>query len=187
MAPKQADNLTPGVEKRTGVVMKSRTSAIAGSVVFLLLAPCIVAGVLPWLILDRYRLPFSTALPFVVIGGILTVAAVAALLHSFARFALEGLGTPAPIAPTEKLVVGGIYRHVRNPMYVAVLSIIAGQALLFASWAVALYGLVMGIAMVSFAHFYEEPTLARRYGAEYEIYRRAVPGWLPRLTPWRGP
>ena len=90
------------------------------------------------------------------------------------------------MAPTERLVVGGIYRHVRNPMYVAVLSIILGQALLFSSWAVFGYGIVAAAAMVSFVRLYEEPTLARRYGAEYEAYRRAVPGWLPRLTPWRG-
>lgn len=165
---------------------KSKTSAIIGSVVFFLAAPCFVAGVLPWLILDRYRLPLSTTLPFVVIGWILTVVVIAALLHCFVRFALEGLGTPAPVAPTEKLVVGGIYRHVRNPMYVAVLSIIAGQALLFASWSIVVYGGIMGIAMIAFVHFYEEPTLASRYGAEYETYRRAVPGWLPRLKPWRG-
>ena len=119
-------------------------------------------------------------------GWILILAAAALLLHSFARFALEGLGTPAPVAPTERLVVGGIYRHVRNPMYVAVLSIILGQALLFSSWAVFGYGIVAAAAMVSFVRLYEEPTLARRYGAEYEAYRRAVPGWLPRLTPWRG-
>ncbi|WP_144224819.1 methyltransferase family protein [Mesorhizobium amorphae] len=166
--------------------MKTRTSAIFGSAVFFLAAPCVVAGLLPWLILDRYRLPLSISLPYVVIGCILIAVAVLVLLHSFARFALEGVGTPAPVAPTEKLVVGGIYRHVRNPMYVAVLSIIAGQALLFASWAVVLYGVVMGIAMASFVHFYEEPTLVRRYGDEYETYRRAVPGWLPRLTPWHG-
>ncbi|MFD9898216.1 methyltransferase family protein [Mesorhizobium sp. NPDC059025] len=166
--------------------MKTRTSAILGSAVFFLMAPCIVAGLLPWLILDRYRLPLSTSLACIVIGCILIAVAVLVLLHSFARFALEGLGTPAPVAPTEKLVVGGIYRHVRNPMYVAVLSIIAGQALLFASWAVLLYGVVMGIAMAAFVHFYEEPTLVRRYGVEYETYRRAVPGWLPRLTPWHG-
>ncbi|HEV2505583.1 MAG TPA: isoprenylcysteine carboxylmethyltransferase family protein [Mesorhizobium sp.] len=166
--------------------MKTRTSAIFGSAVFFLVAPCVVAGLLPWLILDRYRLPLSMSLPCIVIGCVLIAVAVLVLLHSFARFSLEGLGTPAPVAPTEKLVVGGIYRHVRNPMYVAVLSIIAGQALLFASWAVVLYGVVMGIAMASFVHFYEEPTLVRRYGAEYETYRRAVPGWLPRLTPWHG-
>ncbi|CAM5336336.1 hypothetical protein MAUB1S_05830 [Mycolicibacterium aubagnense] len=166
--------------------MKTRNSAILGSAVFFLMAPCVVAGLMPWLILDRYRLPLSMSLACIVIGCVLITVAVLVLLHSFARFALEGLGTPAPVAPTEKLVVGGIYRHVRNPMYVAVLSIIAGQALLFASWAVLLYGVVMGIAMASFVHFYEEPTLARRYGVEYETYRRAVPGWLPRLTPWHG-
>ncbi len=71
-------------------------------------------------------------------------------------------------------------------MYVAVLAIILGQALLFSSWALVAYAAIAAIAMVSFVKFYEEPTLARRYGADYEAYRRAVPGWLPRLTPWRG-
>lgn len=166
--------------------MKNRTSAIIGSAIFFLAAPCVVAGAVPWLILDRYRLPSSPNLIFTALGWFLIIAAIVVLLHSFARFALEGLGTPAPVAPTERLVVGGIYRYVRNPMYVAVLSIIAGQALLFANWDVLLYWMAMTIAMASFVRFYEEPTLSRRYGAEYEIYRRAVPGWLPRLTPWRG-
>ena len=160
--------------------------AIAGSALFFIAAPGVVAGVMPWVLTDRYRLPLSTLPGLVPAGWILILAAAALLLHSFARFALEGLGTPAPVAPTERLVVGGIYRHVRNPMYVAVLSIILGQALLFSSWAVFGYGIVAAAAMVSFVRLYEEPTLARRYGAEYEAYRRAVPGWLPRLTPWRG-
>jgi protein-S-isoprenylcysteine O-methyltransferase Ste14 len=161
-------------------------SAVAGSVLFFIAAPGVVAGLAPFLLTDRYRLPLSTVPGFVPAGWVLVAGAVALLLHSFARFALEGLGTPAPVAPTERLVVGGVYRHVRNPMYVAVLSIILGQALLFSSWVVVAYGAVAGAAMVSFVKFYEEPTLARRYGAEYETYRRAVPGWLPRLTPWRG-
>lgn len=96
------------------------------------------------------------------------------------------MGTPAPVAPTEKLVIGGIYRHVRNPMYVAVLSIIIGQALLFSSWTLVAYAVIGAVGMGSFVRLYEEPTLANRYGAEYETYRRNVPGWLPRLTPWRG-
>lgn len=83
-------------------------------------------------------------------------------------------------------MVGGIYRHVRNPMYLAVLAIILGQALIFSSWAVLVYGLIAAAAMISFVKLYEEPTLAQHYGEEYEAYRRAVPGWLPRLTPWRG-
>lgn len=160
--------------------------AIAGSALFFIAAPCVVAGLVPWLLTDRYGLPLSSMPGFVVVGTILIVAAAALLLHAFARFALEGLGTPAPVAPTERLVVGGIYRHVRNPMYVAVLSIILGQALLFSSWTLVAYAAIGTIVMGSFVRLYEEPTLARRYGAEYETYRRNVPGWLPRLTPWRG-
>ena len=160
--------------------------AIAGSALFFVAAPCVVAGLAPFLLTDRYHLPLSTVPGFVPAGSILVTVAVALLIHSFARFALEGLGTPAPVAPTEKLVVGGIYRHVRNPMYVAVLSIILGQALLFSSWAVVVYAVIATTAMISFVKLYEEPTLARRYGAEYETYRRNVPGWLPRLTAWRG-
>ncbi|RWM31020.1 isoprenylcysteine carboxylmethyltransferase family protein [Mesorhizobium sp.] len=161
-------------------------SAIAGSALFLIAAPGVVAGLIPWLLTDHYRMPLSMVPGFVPLGWILVIGAAGILLHAFARFALEGLGTPAPVAPTEKLVVGGIYRHVRNPMYVAVLSIILGQALIFSSWAVFVYGLIAAAAMISFVKIYEEPTLARRYGAEYETYRRAVPGWLPRITPWRG-
>ncbi len=161
-------------------------SAIAGSALFLVVAPDVVAGVLPWLLTDHYRKPLSAVPGFVAAGSILVVGAAAILLHAFARFALEGLGTPAPVAPTEKLVVGGIYRHVRNPMYVAVLAIILGQSLLFSSWSVIIYGSIAAVTMISFVKIYEEPTLARRYGAEYEAYRRAVPGWLPRITPWRG-
>lgn len=166
--------------------MRTR-QAIAGSALFFIAAPGMVAGLLPWLLTDRYRLPWSTQPGLVPVGWVLIVVAAALLLHAFARFAFEGLGTPAPVARTEKLVVGGIYRHVRNPMYVAVLSIILGQALLFSSWALVAYATIAAIAMVSFVKYYEEPTLARRYGAGYEAYRRAVPGWLPRLTPWRGP
>ncbi|WP_217575830.1 isoprenylcysteine carboxylmethyltransferase family protein [Mesorhizobium sp. GbtcB19] len=160
--------------------------AIAGSALFLVAAPGVVAGLVPWLLTDHYRNPLSAVPGFVPVGSILVVGAATILLHAFARFALEGLGTPAPVAPTEKLVVGGIYRHVRNPMYVAVLAIILGQVLIFSSWAVLIYGLIAAAAMISFVKVYEEPTLASRYGAEYEAYRRAVPGWLPRLTPWRG-
>lgn len=160
-------------------------SAIAGSALFLVVAPGVVAGLVPWLLTDTYRMPLSSVPGFVPVGWILVLGAAAVLLHAFARFALEGLGTPAPVAPTEKLVVGGIYRHVRNPMYVAVLSIILGQALIFSSWPVVIYGVIAAATMVSFVKVYEEPTLAQRYGGEYEAYRRAVPGWLPRLTPWR--
>ncbi|MEI9417716.1 methyltransferase family protein [Mesorhizobium sp. Cs1321R2N1] len=162
-----------------------RFSAIAGSGIFLIAAPGVVAGLIPWLLSARWGLPWSPLPGLVFAGGVLIAAAAAVLLHAFARFALEGLGTPAPVAPTERLVIGGIYRHVRNPMYVAVLSIILGQALLFSSWSIAAYAAIAAAAMVTFVRLYEEPTLAGRYGAEYEAYRRNVPGWLPRITPWK--
>ncbi|TPK68744.1 MULTISPECIES: isoprenylcysteine carboxylmethyltransferase family protein [unclassified Mesorhizobium] len=161
-------------------------SAIAGSAAFFIAAPCIVAGLVPWLLTDRWDRPWSSLPDLAPLGWILIAVAVAALLHAFACFALEGLGTPAPVAPTERLVVGGLYRHVRNPMYVAVLSIIIGQALLFSSWTLVAYAAMAAAAMATFVKLYEEPTLARRYGDEYETYRRNVPAWLPRLTRWRG-
>jgi protein-S-isoprenylcysteine O-methyltransferase Ste14 len=164
-----------------------KPSAIAGSVAFLILVPGVVAGLAPWFLTNGYGLPLSSSAAMIAAGSILVMAGLAVLLHSFARFAFEGAGTPAPIAPTERLVVGGAYRYVRNPMYVAVLSIIIGQALLFADWSLVLYAGVVAAAVFTFVRLYEEPTLARRYGDEYEAYRRAVPGWLPRLTPWVAP
>ncbi len=104
----------------------------------------------------------------------------------FIRFVTEGRGTPAPVAPTQTLVVGGLYRHVSNPMYVGVAWTIAGQAFLFNSWGVVAWLVVFLVAVVAFVKGYEEPRLAEQFGESYERYRRAVPGWWPRLTPYRG-
>jgi protein-S-isoprenylcysteine O-methyltransferase Ste14 len=90
------------------------------------------------------------------------------------------------VFPTRNLVVTGWYRFVRNPMYVAVLALIFGQALMFANVAVGLYGLAVAAAFYVFVKGYEEPTLARTFGEQYETYRAHVPGWFPRLRPWRG-
>src|SRR3954470_12214173 len=162
--------------------------AALGSAVFFLVAPCVVAGLVPRLITDWEVgdpwLPLQVAggapwLPLEGAGGGLVVAGVAALVYSFARFVTEGRGTPAPVAPTEQLVVGGLYRYVRNPMYVALLAVILGQALLFACWGLLAYAAGFFVAVYSFVRLYEEPELARTYGEEYAEYRRAVPGWLP--------
>jgi protein-S-isoprenylcysteine O-methyltransferase Ste14 len=97
------------------------------------------------------------------------------------RFVREGRGTPAPVAPTEELVVGGDYRYVRNPMYVGVVTAILGQALVFLDPWVLAYGVLAWAVMASFVRFYEEPVLRERYGRQYEEYCRTVPAWLPRL------
>jgi protein-S-isoprenylcysteine O-methyltransferase Ste14 len=160
---------------------RARGRAAWRSLLFLLVAPGTVAGLLPWLItgwrglsLDGWRGAAA------VLGWSLVAAGAAVLLHAFALFVLQGLGTPAPIAPTRTLVVTGTYRWVRNPMYLAVTALIAGQALVFGSWALAAYAVVIAATFVAFVHLYEEPTLAGQFGAAYEEYLRTVPGWWPR-------
>lgn len=157
----------------------SRFRAAVGSTVFLLLAPGVVVGVIPWW-LTGWEVEHIWA-PLRVLGAILVVVGVGVLLHAFARFVVEGVGTPAPVAPTEHPVVGGLYRYVRNPMYLAVIGAIVGQALLLGQPELLPYGALVAAAVVSFVHWYEEPTLRRQFGDEYDAYRRAVPGWIPRL------
>jgi protein-S-isoprenylcysteine O-methyltransferase Ste14 len=157
--------------------------AAAGSLLFLVVAPGVVAGLVPWL-LTGWDAAADVPVPVVAAGVIVGAAGVAALLDAFGRFVVEGLGTPAPVAPTQRLVVGGLYRYVRNPMYLAVAAVIVGQALILGRPGLLLYAAAFGAVVWAFVRFYEEPTLARRYGAEYEGYRQAVPGWWPRLRPW---
>jgi protein-S-isoprenylcysteine O-methyltransferase Ste14 len=119
-------------------------------------------------------------------GWLLVLAGAAVLMHAFVAFVWRGRGTPAPAAPPERLVVAGAYRHVRNPMYVAVVAVVLGQVLLFASWGLFAYLVVIGIAQGAFVHAYEEPTLREAYGPAYDEFCENVPRWLPRLTPWTG-
>ncbi len=119
-------------------------------------------------------------------GALLIVAGIPVLLDSFARFALQGLGTPAPVFPTRHLVVGGFYRYVRNPMYVAVVSVIVGQGFLLGNLRLLVYGAIIWLGFHVFVLAYEEPKLRATFGAEYEAFCVHVPRWLPRLRPWRG-
>lgn len=163
-----------------------RAFAIMGSAVFLVLAPGIVAGYLPWRIC-RWRLgsPLLGISGFRLIGGLLVAIGLPILLDSFARFALQGMGTPAPVFPTRHLVVTGLYRYVRNPMYVAVVSLILGQGFLFASVRVLEYGIVVWVIFHLFVLIYEEPVLRSGYGHEYQEFCNHVPRWIPRVRAWR--
>ncbi len=162
-----------------------RTTAAVGSAVFFLLAPGVVVGLIPWL-LTRWqaREPLPYWAPVRVLGGLLLLAGLVVLVQAFVRFVVEGFGTPAPVAAPERLVVGGAYRYVRNPMYVAVLAAIVGQGLLLGRLILLLYAAAAWLVVAAFVRLYEEPTLARRFGADYETYRRSVPAWWPRLRPW---
>ncbi len=163
-----------------------KPSAAAGSALFFALAPGVVAGLVPWL-LTGWEVEAGWWPPLRILGALLVVAGAAVLVHAFARFVVEGLGTPAPVAPTEKLVVGGLYRYVRNVMYIAVTTTIVGQALLLGSVALLVYAALVWAGMAAFVKLYEEPTLAYRYGVQYEEYRRAVPAWWPRFSGGRSP
>ena len=154
-----------------------RARAAAGSVAFFALAPGVVAGLLPWLLTGYETGPMW--LPLRVVGAVLLVAGGAVLIHAFARFVVEGLGTPAPIAAPDRLVVGGLYRYVRNPMYLAVTATIVGQALLLGRLVLLVLAALFLATTIAFVRQYEEPELTRRFGAEYEDYCRAVPGWWP--------
>jgi protein-S-isoprenylcysteine O-methyltransferase Ste14 len=158
--------------------MKRGTAAI-GSIVFFVAAPGTVAGLIPWW-LTSWQIE-DAWLPLQVVGALVIAAGLAVLVQAFVRFVVDGFGTPAPVAPTEELVISGLYRHVRNPMYIAVVAIIAGQALVFGQPVVLAYAAAMWVVFAAFVRAYEEPTLLETYGAQYDAYRRAVPAWLPRL------
>jgi protein-S-isoprenylcysteine O-methyltransferase Ste14 len=153
--------------------------AALGTLVFTLLVPGTVVGLVPYA-LTGWRLAPSTALR--VLGALLILAALPLFVAFLLRFVREGHGTPAPIAPTERLVVGGPFRTVRNPGYVAVVAMVVGQGLLFASGSVLVYAALLALGFHLFVVLYEEPTLQRQFGAEYDEYRRRVPRWWPRLS-----
>ena len=161
-----------------------RSKAAALSAGFFVVAPGTVVGLIPWLITRwRFRHPLPGWAVMRVVGAVLVAAGLVASVSAFVEFVKAG-GTPIPVAPTERLVVSGFNRYVRNPMYVGLLLVIIGQALLFGDLRVLICAAAAWVAPAAFVRWYEEPTLAGQFGAEYEIYRRAVPAWLPRLQPW---
>jgi protein-S-isoprenylcysteine O-methyltransferase Ste14 len=159
-------------------------AAALGSGAFLVLAPGTMGGLVPFLLTGWVS--HDPPVVALALGALLLVGGAAVLLYAFARFVMEGRGTPAPVASTERLVVGGLYRHVRNPMYLAVTATIVGQALLLGQYWLLAYAALFVAITAAFVRLYEEPTLGRQFGAQYDAYRSAVPGWWPRLHPWRG-
>src|SRR6478609_11766776 len=134
-----------------------RPTAAAGSALFFAAAPGVVAGVVPWW-LTRWQVrgPLAHWAPVRVAGLIILILGAIVLVQAFARFVTEGRGTPAPVAPTERLVVGGLYRHVRNPMYLAVTATIVGQALLLGQFALLAYAALFLATTMAFVTVYEE-------------------------------
>ncbi len=152
-----------------------------GTLVFVILAPGSVVVLLPYLISHWTVAEPLLGLGFVRwIGALLVLLGLPVFLDFLVRFVRDGRGTPAPVAEPERLVVTGGFRSVRNPGYVAVLAMIAGQALIFGSAALLGYTAVVALAFHLFVVLYEEPHLRRKFGGDYEVYCRRVPRWLPR-------
>lgn len=160
----------------------NRRAAVTGSAVFFVAAPGVVAGLVPWLITGWLPAP---GLPgwwpvLVVIGWVLLAAGLAVLVACFGRFATEGSGTPAPVAPPSAVVAGGLYAWVRNPMYLGVLAALLGQTAILGRWELLAYAAVVAAAFVAFVKLVEEPALTAKFGQSYADYARRVPGWWPR-------
>jgi protein-S-isoprenylcysteine O-methyltransferase Ste14 len=160
--------------------------AIVGSAIFLVIAPGFFAGLAPWWLSPwRVEAPFFGMQLFRFIGAMLVTLGAVGLLDSFSRFALQDVGTPAPIFPTRHLVVTGLYRYVRNPMYVTVVMTIIGQGLILGNLRLLAYAGLLWLPAHLFVLVYEEPALRASFGLEYKSYCAEVPRWIPRFTPWR--
>jgi len=153
---------------------------ILNTVLFTIFVPGTVAIYIPYRLTNRFATP--THGPLAWIAAVIIVIGVAIYFRCAWEFAVRGLGTPAPIAPTKYLVTTALHRCVRNPMYLGVALAIFGQALLFRSLHVAEYGVLMLLIAHCFVVLYEEPTLKRQFGEPYEEYRRTVPRWIPKVT-----
>jgi len=171
----------PGDEDAGPPFIMPRWVAAVGTAFFLPVGPGVLDVLLPWL-MTRWQA--GAPYPVVVrsLGFVLITAGGIVIIGTFLRFATEGIGVPFPAEPSSRQVIaGGPYRYVRNPMYLAFLAAIVGQALLLSRPVLLIYAAVLLVALFALAQWWEEPRLAKRFGEEYEAYRRQVPGWWPRV------
>jgi protein-S-isoprenylcysteine O-methyltransferase Ste14 len=161
-----------------------RSTAAAVSVAWGVALGGTFACLLPYLMSEWH---FHRPLPYWTVaqaaGGLLICAGLVPLVESFVQFTKSG-GTPVPVASPPRLVVSGSYRYVRNPIYAGFMAVLLGEALVFGSAGLLEYTAVAWCIGAAAVRCYEEPTLARKFGAEYQEYRRAVRAWIPRLHPW---
>ena len=149
---------------------------------FTMLVPCTVTLWLPYSLYSssiNFRSFESSG--WSLAGILLLVLGTMGYLWCALDFAVAGRGTPAPIDPPKALVARGLYRFVRNPMYLSVLLVLLGESLLYGSWLLLRYAVVVAVIFHLVVVLYEEPALRRKFGESYEEYRRAVPRWAPRI------
>ena len=147
---------------------------------FTLVAPGTVAVLLPCLLAARGKQPPLEIGPLKYAGAVPILAGAALFLWCAYLFAVTGRGTPAPIDPPKELVAQGPYRFVRNPMYLGIFAVLAGEAVLFESRILSQYAGTVVLVFYLFVVVYEEPSLRRRFGPSYQRYLEAVPRFIPR-------
>jgi protein-S-isoprenylcysteine O-methyltransferase Ste14 len=160
--------------------MRRAIGPLVKTLLFTVLVPGTVAVAVPRYLIRGFPMPTLGVLP--ALGATAIILGASIYFRCAWEFAVRGLGTPAPIAPTKFLVVSGLHRYVRNPMYLGVALVILGEAALFRAPHLAVYAALMLLVANMFVVFYEEPTLRRQFGESYEQYRRTVPRWIPRFT-----
>jgi len=174
------DAVDAGITSDKDVSVHANLSAVAKTLLFSALVPGTVVGIVPWLIRGDSAVAARGA-EFVAAMVVIVLGIAIYCYTAFWSFAAIGGGTPAPIAPTKILVVQGLHRFVRNPMYIGVELAVLGQAWLFHSLPIMVYLAFAAVAVYLFVLFYEEPTLRKRYGEEYDRYCASVPRWIPKF------
>lgn len=140
-----------------------------------------VAGFIPWRFYGLSRVQIDATNPLTLLALFIVIAGVALLLACIWEFAARGKGTLSPVDPPKALVIQGLYRYVRNPMYLSVSSIVLGEALLARSRPLIVYWMIFLVAANLFVILYEEPALRRQFGESYVRYQERVGRWLPRI------
>lgn len=161
---------------------------VVRALVFIVLVSGAVVFAIPYVLLSAAGPASYVPLGIFRWVGLLPAAAGSwAYLACVYDFITAGRGTPAPYDPPRKLVSRRLYRHVRNPMYLSLLSVLLGGATSLESPVLFAYAAAVAVAVHLFVVLYEEPHLALRFGADYEAYRRTVPRWSPRWSPAEEP
>lgn len=158
----------------------SMLSLLLRNLFFTILQPGLVAGLIPyWILGNKAKIIFGQEWSFYhYAGAIIFIAGLIILLSCILSFAFKGRGTLSPVNPTKNLVVSGLYKFSRNPMYVGVMLILTGEALFFSSVSLWWYLLFIFIAFNLFIQLHEEPRLRKDFGEEYKKYCRVVRRWL---------
>ena len=159
---------------------RSALSLTLSSLLWTILLPGLVAGYVPWTFFRLRDTVIDLARPVELLGLLFVLAGAALLVTCIFEFARSGRGTLSPVDPPKHLVVRGLYRYVRNPMYLAVTAILLGEVMLTRSGPLAVYWLIWFVVVNAFVIGYEEPTLRVQFGASYEEYLRTVGRWIPR-------